>query len=147
MVSSGWAAVTWAGSGNFSAKATYPGDVTIKLGTATAMSTNSRSIHPAGRLTVPLLSTRAALARRLIPFGLRGQTPRLPCLILTLLRCRGCGGRRHRAVPANRLRAQQNANVDPPAGRALGVLSKSCGAHHFCRLPRQTADRRFAGGR
>jgi hypothetical protein len=70
MVSSGCEDATWWGGGNFSAKATYPGEVTIRLGTATAARTKRRSIQLAGRDTFPWLSTRAALARRLIPLGL-----------------------------------------------------------------------------
>src|SRR2546430_17732069 len=46
----------------------------IRLGTAIASSANRRTSQLAGRETLkPLASTCDALARRLMPFGLRGQ--------------------------------------------------------------------------
>src|SRR5882762_1182863 len=131
MVSSGWAVASWLGSGSLSAKATYPGDVTIKLGTATSMSTNSRSIQLAGRETLPLVSSSTALARRRIPFGLRGQTIGLSCRIPFLLLNRDRAGRPHGAVPPDRLRAQQDVDVGHPrheAGRVAGLWA--CGRAH-----------------
>src|SRR6478609_7592071 len=116
MVSSGWDVAIWLASGSLSAKATYPGDVTIKLGTATSRSTNSRSIQPAGREILPWVSTSAAVARRRIPFGLRGQTIGLSCrILLSLLNLRR-GGRPQRAVPTHRVRAQQDVDVGHAAG-------------------------------
>jgi hypothetical protein len=46
----------------------------IKLGTATTTNKSRRTNQLAGRLILCLLSACDALARRLMPFGLRGQT-------------------------------------------------------------------------
>src|ERR1700686_3157839 len=155
MVSSGSEVASWFGSGSLSANATYPGEVTIKLGTATSMSRKSRSIQPAGRDTLPLLSTWTALARRRIPFGLRGQTIglscRIPFLHFFLLLRRDGGGRPQWAVPADRLRAEQHMDVGrstpPHRGGLAAALHRGDGAKSLTRLRGQAVDRRHARSR
>src|SRR6266567_1627875 len=161
MVSAGIAAFSFATSGMRSAKAAYPGDVRSSAGPATRTRTSTRSSHPVGRRSLALLTTRGVLALRRCPFRLRGQSIwfmplSLPTTIrtrLTTIRTRlmvgtrltmvrtAPGGGHDRAIPADRLRAEERADFDQLAfGHAR--LSDRHPVQGLTRLQGQAADRR-----
>src|SRR2546427_13110606 len=111
MVSACIGAVSFSKSGMRFAKATYPGELRKRAGPATRISTSKRSSQPVVRSSLSLLTTRGVLARRRRPFRLRGQSIRF--IFLPLMDRPDVGrGRFDRAVPADRLRAQESADVD-----------------------------------
>src|SRR6266576_3110284 len=94
----------------------------IKLGTAIASSANRRRSQLAGRETLkPWASTCDALARRRMPFGLRGQAVCLRLFSGILFPPRRlCWAGAQGAVPPDRLGAQQRLDVNDlarPEGR------------------------------
>src|SRR6185437_12943334 len=81
-----------------------------------ASSTRRRAVQPAGLVKRPLVSSRGALARRLMPLDLRGQAIRSLRNIFSFLNsCTDLLVGRQRPMPADRLRTQQRLDVDHPS--------------------------------
>src|SRR6266480_6015146 len=124
----------------------------MRLGTAMATSVNTRRSQLAGRETLkPGSSTCDALARRLMPFGLRGQAVclrRFSGIVFPPRRLGWDGAQR--AVPPDRLGAEQRLDVNdlarPKHRRTQSAASSPRGANRIVGLDRETFSQPADGG-
>src|SRR6266516_7426617 len=124
----------------------------MRLGTAMATSVNTRRSQLAGRETLkPGSSTCDALARRLMPFGLRGQAVclrRFSGIVFPPRRLGWAGAQG--AVPPDRLGAEQRLDVNdlarPERRRAQSAASGPRGADCIVGLDRDASSQPTDGG-